>query len=166
MRYAEDLTRLLEQELSLYSELLAATRAQQSVITGGDVARLAELVARAEGTIRKLRDVEVSLVELAREFATEALAVTEDPESAMAALLSSLDSGEAANVATLRDGIGSTLSDIASDNAVNAELLRDSLAYIENTMKMIAQADGTNSIYSRLGVMNRQAATVAVDDRA
>ena len=48
MEHATELMRILEEELSLCSELLYVTRAQKPAIVSGDVVSLAELVSRAE----------------------------------------------------------------------------------------------------------------------
>ncbi len=167
MEYAIELTKMIDQELSLCSELLVATRAQRAAIVSGDVLRLAQLVSRAEETIRKIRDIEVSITELASRFAMESGGERcDDPESAIAALAASLEDADQARLADVKSKIAGLLSDIAAANAVNAGLLIDALSYIDNTIKLIAGANGDSSIYSRLGILNRQASSAAVNDTA
>ncbi|GEM_PF-1597756 len=167
MEYATQLTRMIDQELSLCSELLLATRAQRTAIVSGDVLRLAQLVSRAEETIRKVRDIEVSIAELAGRFAIESGGERcNDPEAAMAALVASLEEASRAELGKSKSRIAGLLSDIAAANAVNAGLLGDALSYIDNTVRLIASADEDNSIYSRLGILDRKASSAAVDDTA
>ncbi len=73
---------------------------------------------------------------------------------------------ETAELKTLRDSIADILVDIDSANATNAMLLRDSIQYIENTVKLIAEADGANSVYSRLGRLDEKAAASTVNETA
>lgn len=158
---------MIDQELSLCSELLLVTRAQRPAIVSGDVLRLAQLVSRAEETIRKVRDIEVSIAELAGRFAIESGGERcNDPEAAMAALVASLEEASRAELGKSKLRIAGSLSDIAAANAVNAGLLGDALSYIDNTVRLIASADGDNSIYSRLGILDRKASSAAVDDTA
>jgi len=159
--------RILEEELSLCSELLYVTRAQKPAIVSGDVLGLAELVSRAEETIRRLRGVEVSLVEQALGFAAESEGrPADDPEAAVVALVASLEDAHRAKFQKTKARIAGLLSDIATANAVNEALLRDALSYIDNTVRLIAGADGDNSIYSRLGMLDRKASLAAVDETA
>lgn len=167
MEHAVEPMRILDEELSLCSELLYVTRAQKPAIVSGDVIGLAELVARAEETIRRLRDVEVSLVEQATRFAAECDGKpADDPEAATAALVASLEDAHKAEFTKIKSRIAGLLSDIVTANAVNEGLLRDALSYIDNTVRLIAGADGDNSIYSRLGMLDKKASLAAVDETA
>lgn len=167
MEHATELMRILDEELSLCSELLYVTRAQKPAIISGDVLGLAELVARAEETIRRLRDVEISLADIASDFAFESDGKTADnPDSAMAAFVASMEDAQRAEFQKTKSSIAGLLGDIATANAVNAGLLRDALSYIDNTVKLIAGADGDSSIYSRLGMLDRKASLAAVDETA
>ncbi len=167
MEHATELIRILDQELSLCSELLSVTRAQKPAIVSGDVIHLSELVSRAEDTIRRVREIEVSVAELAAEYAVRSGGKSaDDPESAVAALIASLDDAGQAELGKVKSRIAESLSDIATANAVNAGLLGDALRYIDNTVKLIAGADGDNSIYSRLGILDRKVSMAAVDETA
>ena len=167
MEHATELMRILEEELSLCSELLYVTRAQKPAIISGDVLGLAELVARAEETIRRLRDVELSLADIASEFAFKSSGKPADNmDSAIAAFVASLDDAQRTEFQKTKSRIAGLLDDIAAANAVNAGLLRDALGYIDNTVRLIAGADGDSSIYSRLGMLDRKASLAAVDETA
>jgi len=167
VEHATELMRILEEKLSLCSELLYVTRAQKPAIVSGDVLGLAELVSRAEETIRRLRGVEVSLAEQALGFASESEGrPADDPETAIAALIASLEDTHKAEFQKTRARIAELLADIATANAVNEGLLRDALSYIDNTVRLIAGADGDNSIYSRLGMLDKKASPAAVDETA
>jgi len=158
---------ILEEELSLCSELLYVTRAQKPAIVSGDVLGLAELVSRAEETIRRLRNVEASLVEQALGFAAESEGeIADNPEAAVAALITSLEDTHKAEFQKTKARIAGLLNDIATANAVNEGLLCDALSYIDNTVRLIAGADGDNSIYSRLGMLDKKASLAAVDETA
>ena len=167
MEHTTELMTILEEELSLCSELLYVTRAQKPAIISGDVLGLAELVSRAEETIRRLRNVEVSLVEQALGFAAESEGkIADNPEVAVAALITSLEDTHKAEFQKTKARIAGLLGDIATANAVNEGLLRDALSYIDNTVRLIAGADGDNSIYSRLGMLDKKASLAAVDETA
>ncbi|MGI6131498.1 MAG: flagellar protein FlgN [Bacillota bacterium] len=167
MEHTTELMKTLDEELSLCSELLYVTRAQKPAIISGDVLGLAELVSRAEKTIRRLRDVEVSWAELASRFALESDGKpADDPEAAVAALVASLGDAHKTEFQTIKSRIAGLLDDIASANAVNEGLLRDALSYIDNTVRLIAGAEGDNSIYSRLGILDKKASLAAVDETA
>lgn len=164
MNYANEMMRILNREFTLCSELLYATRAQRGMIMSGDVAGLAELVSRAEQLIGSIRDAEMGLTDLAERYSVETSAEAEDPETAISAIIASLSEEETMEFETLRDSIADILVDIDSANAINAMLLRDSIQYIENTVKLIAEADGANSVYSRLGRLDKSAVSSAVND--
>ena len=83
MNYASEIMRILNRELVLCSELLYVTRAQRGVIMSGDVAGLAELVARAEQTLGKIRDAEKGLLELAESYSGKAEDERERPDKAI-----------------------------------------------------------------------------------
>jgi flagellar biosynthesis/type III secretory pathway chaperone len=166
VNYAREIMRILNREFMLCSELLYVTRAQRGVIMSGDVAGLAELVSRAEQTIGSVKDAEMGLVDLAERYSADTEAEAQDPEMALSAIIASLNEKEAAEFEALRDSIAGILMDIDSANAINAMLLRDSIQYIENTVKLIAEADGANSVYSHLGRLNERAVSSAVDDTA
>jgi len=167
VEHATELMTILEEELSLCSELLYVTRAQKPAIVSGDVLGLAELVSRAEETIRRLRNVEASLVEQALGFAAESEGeIADNPEAAVAALITSLEDTHKAEFQKTKARIAGLLGDIATANAVNEGLLRDALSYIDNTVRLIAGADGDNSIYSRLGMLDKKASLAAVDETA
>jgi flagellar biosynthesis/type III secretory pathway chaperone len=166
VNYASEIMRILNRELVLCSELLYVTRAQRGVIMSGDVAGLAELVARAEQTLGKIRDAEKGLLDLAERYSGKAGAERESPDKALSDIIASLSEEETAELKTLRDSIADILVDIDSANAINAMLLRDSIQYIENTVKLIAEADGANSVYSRLGRLDEKAAASTVNETA
>jgi len=167
VEHATELMTILEEELSLCSELLYVTRAQKPAIVSGDVLGLAELVSRAEETIRRLRNVEASLVEQALGFAAESEGeIADNPEAAVAALITSLEDTHKAEFQKTKARIAGLLGDIATANAVNEGLLRDALSYIDNTVRLIAGADDDNSIYSRLGMLDKKASLAAVDETA
>lgn len=167
MEHATELMRILEEELSLCSDLLYVTRAQRPAIVSGDVVSLAELVSRAEEMIRKLRNVEISLVEQALGFVAESEGKpADDPDNAVAALIASLDDTHRAEFQETKARIAGLLGDISTANAVNEGLLRDALSYIDNTVRLIAGAEGDNSIYSRLGMLDKKASLAAVDETA
>mgnify|MGYP000856274324 CR=1 FL=1 len=167
MEHATELMRILEEELSLCSDLLYVTRAQRPAIVSGDVVSLAELVSRAEEMIRKLRNVEISLVEQALGFVAQSQGKpADDPEKAVAALIASLDDTHKAEFQKTKARITGLLGDISTANAVNEGLLRDALSYIDNTVRLIAGAEGDNSIYSRLGMLDKKASLAAVDETA
>ncbi|MCR4427038.1 MAG: flagellar protein FlgN [Firmicutes bacterium] len=158
MTYGERLLGILELELSLYSELLTLTRAQRPLITAGDVTELSSAVSRAENTIYRIREAEVSLLRLEKEFTLETGA--QGSETTLAALVSSLPDQERTACERARSQIEQVLSSIGTENAINEALLRDSLAYIENLVKLIARAEGephSGTIYGRLGRLDREA---------
>lgn len=164
MNYAREMMRILNREFTLCSELLYVTLAQRGVIMSGDVAGLAELVSRAEQSIGSIRDAERGLLDLAERYSAESGAEARDPEKAFSAIMASLNDGERAEFEALCDSIADILFDIDSANAINAMLLRDSIQYIENTVKLIAEADGANSVYSRLGRLDEKVTSAAVND--
>ncbi len=81
-------------------------------------------------------------------------------------MIASFKEEEMAEFEVLRDSIAGILAEIDSANAINAMLIQDAIEYIENTVRLIAEADGTNSVYSRLGRMDKKAVSSAVDDTA
>jgi len=164
--YAKEMARILNREFALCSELLYVARAQRSVITSGDVAALAELVSRAEEIIGAIRDEEIGLADLAKRWADETEVEVEDAEQALAVMIALFKEEEMAEFEVLRDSIAGILAEIDSANAINAMLIQDAIEYIENTVRLIAEADGTNSVYSRLGRMDKKAVSSAVDDTA
>lgn len=166
MNYAKEMMSILNREFVLCSELLYVTRAQRSVIMSGDVVGLAELVSKAEKAIGSIRDLEVDLAELAERYAAEIGAEVESPQQALSAMIGSFSEEETEEFEALRDSIADILVDIDSANAINAVLLKDSIEYIENMVKLIAEADDANSVYSRLGRLNEKAASSAVNDTA
>ena len=166
MDYAKEMARILNREFALCSELLYVARAQRSVITSGDVAALAELVSRAEEIIGAIRDEEIGLADLAKRWADETEVEVEDAEQALAVMIASFKEEEMAEFEVLRDSMAGILVEIDSANAINAMLIQDAIEYIENTVRLIAEADGTNSVYSRLGRMDKKAVSSAVDDTA
>lgn len=166
MDYAKEMARILNREFALCSELLYVARAQRSVITSGDVAALAELVSRAEEIIGAIRDEEIGLADLAKRWADATDVEVEDAEHALAVMIASFKEEEMAEFEVLRDSIAGILVEIDSANAINAMLIQDAIEYIENTVRLIAEADGTNSVYSRLGRMDKKAVSSAVDDTA
>ena len=90
----------------------------------------------------------------------------DDLDSAIATFVASLDDAQRTEFQKTKSRIAGLLDDIAAANAVNAGLLRDALGYIDNTVRLIAGADGDSSIYSRLGMLDRKASLAAVDETA
>lgn len=153
MKDYKNLMTIASDQLDLGSQLLLATRAQRSAIISGDVTRLAQLMERVDDIVLRIRRSEA-----------EAGAILGD--GGLEEALEAMRSGERAQFEEIRSKTIELLDEVASANAANAGLLEDALYYIENTVRLIAGSDGASSVYSRLGMVDKRAASAAVDETA
>lgn len=153
----QTLLRIASDRLSTALELLAVVKAKKSAIIAGDIARLAELVERADALSVELRRDQL-----------HSQAEADAPDVTVDELIKQMDPAQKKQFADIKARLLAVLDETLTANSINAALLSDALDYVDNTVRLIAAAQGSSSVYGRLGTLDQLAAASAraVDETA
>lgn len=144
----------LDEEARACLELCGLCRRKQQILVCGDPQELVEVVQAEQVMLAALSRSEVARALASRDLAEEVGL----PASATVSLLARrLPDAEAAELRVRQDRIAALLGEIRTLNEQNAELIRQSLAYVNFSLDLFARAAGDPGTYAPTGRRPRRA---------
>lgn len=144
-----ELINVLEQENSIYEDILKISKNKTNIIVEGKVKEL-ENIVKLEQTLvlqmAKLENIRESLVEkLSGEMKLKPEEIT------ITGLVKYLQDGEAGKLKAVQSKIGSTLSELKESNELNSKLIKNSLDYINFSVNILSDASSGSNNYGNNG---------------
>ena len=160
MKTAElaDLVELLSQEVDLLEKLHSVLVSQQEALVEGDVERISALVEEQISVLNLVGEVEAR-----RKALLAACGSDEGKPIRIDALIDIAPDYLATRLSSIRTALREVIEAIGKVNSQNGMLINQSLAYIDNTIKMIAGEDQTSTVYTPNGEVTRNTGQIAID---
>jgi flagellar biosynthesis/type III secretory pathway chaperone len=158
-RDLESLVELLAREVDLLQRLSAVLREEQEVLVAGDVARIKAAVEAQIDLVRQFAAVEDQRRAVLARLNKDG---RYGSESRMDRVIE--DAGEKAPaLRDLRESLREVLEGLGTVNKRNGMLIRQSLSYIDRTIRLIAGEDRAAKQYTPNGDLRSVVGNVAVD---
>jgi flagellar biosynthesis/type III secretory pathway chaperone len=162
MRTAEldEFIDILNAELSLLSRLCAVLREQQEALVAGKIEAISGTVEQQIAIVAEITGLEQS-----RKGVTNRILETDGDGSELAAVLGVASENQAARINDIAKCLKDALDSLGTVNERNGMLIRQSMSYIDSTIKLLAgggspaetyTADGDIECPTREVALNRQ----------
>ncbi len=141
-----ELTDVLEKEAALYNELLSISRRKTPVLVEGKVAELENITKEEQSLVLQLSELENRREKLMEEVSgkmsikPENLTVTE--------LVKHVGNRQGERLDKVRKHILDVIEELRSTNQLNAELVRNSLDFINFSLNLITSFEGEGNTYN------------------
>ena len=136
----------LTREVDLLRRLCSVLEDEQATLVAGDVGRLK---ANVESQISLVR--EIAQIEEERRALVGAGGRAGGPPVKLAALMEIAPEEEAASLGSIRDALRDVVEALGRVNTHNSLLIKQSMGYIDKTLKMVAGEDTASAVYTPTG---------------
>jgi flagellar biosynthesis/type III secretory pathway chaperone len=154
------LTAVLAREVDLLERLLAILQEGQAILVKGNVERIKEIIEKQINLVDQFAAVE-------RERQAVLGNLNRDGrygnDVQMDLLIEEADGESASTLRSLRTSLREVLGKLGTVNKRNSMLIRQSLSYIDRTIRLIAGEDGSAKQYTASGDLRSIVGNVAVD---
>lgn len=157
----KQLTGILEEELLLYSRLLALIEEEREMLAAGRIMEMEEATHALDHVAAKVRALEESRVRAVERISAE----YELEEQSLAALLQRLDAPDREPLERLGIQLRQLALEAETANQYNAYLIHESLEFIHKVYRDAARKLGDPETYESTGSRRKAALKPAVLDR-
>jgi flagellar biosynthesis/type III secretory pathway chaperone len=146
-RQAEKIIEILSKEHSYYKDLLELSNKKKSIVIEGKVSELDKIVRVEQnmifdlGQLEKIREQEVQKLCAMLQL---------EGRTNVAELIKHLPQQLSAQLKSLQQELGDTITALQNVNNLNGQLIQQSLDYIEYSVNMITSAGPASSLYEDL----------------
>jgi len=161
--HSQDLSKLVDiltGEVDLLRKLYFALKDEQDALVRGDVEGITD---RVEGQIGIIKDLAV--LEEERRAAFRAMCPEEPPDAEIKLnTIIDLAGGEQAeHLETMRSSMRDVLKSLGEVNRQNDVLIRQSLSYVDRTLRALAGENAGSEVYNASGTLKGATGQIAVD---
>ena len=161
-RDLQALTVVLTTEVDLLERLLATLREEQGILVEGKAERIKQTVEDQINLVSELAGVERERQAILTNFNPEG----RRGEDVKMDLVVEAAGEDAPALRALRTALRDVLENLGDVNKRNGMLIRQSLSYIDRTIRLIAGEDGSAKQYTSNGDLRSVVGSVAVDHKA
>ena len=160
---SQDLSKLvdiLNGEVDLLRKLYFALKEEQDALVKGDTEGIRD---RVEGQIGIIKDL--AALEEKRKAAFRELCPEEPPDSEIKfeTILGLAGGGQAEHLESMRSSMRDVLKSLGEVNRQNDVLIRQSMSYIDRTLRALAGDNAGSEVYNASGALNSATGQIAVD---
>ncbi len=153
---------IMENIIDLLKALYVILTEQQDALVKGDVEKITQKANDQIEIIRKISEIERRRKSLLRSISAES-GRTSDIE--FTELLEIAGEAYRARLENISSAMKEVLQALGRVNRQNSMLIRQSLSYIDRTLKMIAGEDGLSKVYTESGAVKSQTGRLAIDSK-
>lgn len=146
---AGKLGEVLEQEISLYENVLELSEKKTKVLVEGKVAELDNITKVEQALILKIRKLDGVREKIISEIADELKMLPGD--ITLTKLMKHLGKEDAKRFKAMQEKITGIMEKLRNTNELNEKLIRNSLEYIDFSLNLLASAGGGKANYSKTG---------------
>ena len=158
-----ELLTLLGEEAGLYQDLIAAGRAKRDALVAVDLAQVETATQREEDLLRTVGRTALRRGETLREIGAVLRLGSGEPK--LEEVLPRVGEPRAAQIAGLRADIRRALEELKRLNGLNQALTRQSLAHVQDFLRLLTRGGGPGPLYTRRGLEERPVRSHLVIDR-
>ena len=164
--HSQDLSKLVDiltGEVDLLRKLYFALKDEQDALVRGDVEGI---TGRVEGQIGIIKDLAV--LEEERRAAFRAMCPEEAPDAEikLGTIIDLAGGAQAEHLETMRSSMRDVLKSLGEVNRQNDVLIRQSLSYVDRTLRALAGENAGSEVYNARGTLKGATGQIAVDREA
>ena len=154
---------ILSQEVDLLRKLHSALENEQNALVRGDVEGIRE---RVEGQIDIIKDLAGLEEERRAAFRAVCPDGAPDAEVEFDTIVGLAGGAEAEHLETMRSSMREVLRSLGAVNRQNDVLIRQSLSYVDRTLRALAGEKASSEVYDSSGGLKNATGQIAVDRKA
>ncbi len=153
------LIEILNQEVELLERLHGVLVSQQEALVAGDVEGITTSIEQQIDILNRIGTIEERRKQLVEAYAS----IDEDSSIKIDQMIEIAPDYLASRLKRIRSSLKEVIEAIGKVNAQNGMLINQSLAYIDNTIKMIAGEDDSSKVYTPNGELTCSTGQIAIN---
>lgn len=154
---------ILSQEIELLRKLHSALKGEQDALVRGQVEDIKDRVEGQMGVIRDLAGLERERRAAFKAICPDAAAGS---EIRLETIIGLAGGAQAEHLETMKSSMREVLRSLGEVNRQNDVLIRQSLSYIDRTLRALAGENASSEVYDSRGDLRSTSGQIAVDQKA